>query len=101
MAVVLSHVHFCTACNDFWTCCEWLCAHDDCDELFCRPCDQRKAPAEVVGRGCVSNERAERGVEQHPSISGETNRAVPVPLREHEITFKELQVVGLTAGRLD
>jgi hypothetical protein len=56
MAIVLSHVHFCPACDDLSICVQWFCAHEDCDELLCKACDQKKSQVSLVGPRCVRAE---------------------------------------------
>ena len=96
MAVVLSHVHFCVVCNEFWTCFQLFCAYDDCDDLLCKLCVQGKGQAEVAGRGRVITEHVENNVaelpsaEQHLFTSRVGERAVPVLLEEYGIALKEL-----------
>jgi hypothetical protein len=51
MARVLSHVHFCLACNELWICVRWACMHEGKD-LVCELCHNhaplKAAPDEQV-----------------------------------------------------
>ena len=83
MAVVLSHMHFCGACNEFWTCFDWLCPQDDCDELLCKLCGQRETQVAVAARPAIT--RSGDGgimefprIENHPSVSESAKTAVPI-----------------------
>ena len=107
MATVLSHAHFCPACDELWKCVQWFCAQEDCDDLLCKACDQMESEVGVVDRRCViaelagSDLAASLRAQLHPSIFEIGKRLAPGLSGDHLISLKEPQGVGLTAGSVD
>ena len=47
MATIFSHVHFCPACNEMWTCVCWMCEEEQDDQL-CKCCQERIQARQVI-----------------------------------------------------
>jgi hypothetical protein len=63
VAVVLSHVHFCPACDGLWACVQWRCQHDEWDEFLCKDCHEGK---EIASAGCAGADQRAPTIEESP-----------------------------------
>jgi len=108
MAIVLSHVHFCPACDELWTCVQWMCAHEDCDDLLCKACGQKKPQVEVVDWRFAIAEPARKDplavaprLELRAFILDVGQRVTRILAGGGLISLKEPRDVGLTARSVD
>ena len=61
MATVLSHVHFCPACDESWTCVLWKCPHEG-DELLCAFCQEKEPEPKADAFSLAITERNDRRI---------------------------------------